>query len=638
MLSGLKNRVEIVEMPRKSNIKDHLSKTDLIMSPRRANDSDDSDMEDSPISPAVPDLPPPVAALNASLAALVDKSLNGDRVSLPPDILESIMGYSGHESGSTQPVLTFSFTFGRRKLFGSVKSFTAEPGTFHLSKFLADSLGCTDGDTVEVARVALPKAKAVTLRPLESGYSTQQGGDLRSVLEQFLRSNFATLTLNEMLTVDAFGSDHQRHELKFIIEGITPSTAGGVLIIDVDVDLTIETSLDGAPGQQQGKGKNVVTPAKDGPIVLTLSDIAGGTKFGETHASQGPGASRTFEVALSGFETPWKLVVDLTMESEGDSELYATTLRSIPTRTSHYYYDVAPGDKSITVRSSGAVSGDPPSQLTVSVFTYGEQPITYRLSATLGKDSGDVVMSNAAPGSTSEPETPAPGTKQCSNCLQYVPERSLIMHENFCLRNNKRCDRCGKVLLAKDWPSHWHCEACDFSGTTEQGTKHVELEHTRFECACGRALFLKEIGEHQRTECPERVIVCNYCHLLVKAGPNIRSGLDLISEHEDSCRSRTIECVKCGAKVKISLVQSHMKIHEMERRSRPPLVLCSNVNCDKTPSTNPLKLCSTCFTPFYSPNHDPGNKKLIQRVGSRRRKGDTFSNVDSSLFLSPPAS
>jgi hypothetical protein len=52
----------------------------------------------------------------------------------------------------------------------------------------------------------------------------------------------------------------------------------------------------------------------------------------------------------------------------------------------------------------------------------------------------------------------------------------------------------------------------------------------------------------------------------------------------------------------------------MEKKSRPPLTLCANQNCDRPASTNVLKLCSPCFTPFYSPNHDPENKKLAQRL------------------------
>ena len=45
---------------------------------------------------------------------------------------------------------------------------------------------------------------------------------------------------------------------------------------------------------------------------------------------------------------------------------------------------------------------------------------------------------------------------KCENCRQEILSSKMFLHEGFCLRNNKFCDHCGKVLLKKDYESHFN--------------------------------------------------------------------------------------------------------------------------------------------------------------------------------------
>ena len=62
-----------------------------------------------------------------------------------------------------------------------------------------------------------------------------------------------------------------------------------------------------------------------------------------------------------------------------------------------------------------------------------------------------------------------------------------------------------------------------------------------------------------------------------------------------------------------------MKLHETQKRLRPPpMTLCRNNMCSNAqpPSTNvnSLRLCTTCYGPFWNSNIDPNNEKLLQRL------------------------
>lgn len=112
------------------------------------------------------------------------------------------------------------------------------------------------------------------------------------------------------------------------------------------------------------------------------------------------------------------------------------------------------------------------------------------------------------------------GKVQCQNCHSWVLERTLPLHEGFCLRNNVICPwGCGKVFKkgSEEYEHHWHCDQCEYVGddSINEREKHIAYFHTPKICIC--ATFETEsfqiLAEHRRTICPEKLITCRYCHV-----------------------------------------------------------------------------------------------------------------------------
>ena len=54
----------------------------------------------------------------------------------------------------------------------------------------------------------------------------------------------------------------------------------------------------------------------------------------------------------------------------------------------------------------------------------------------------------------SEKDIPLDGYKTCSNCRKKILSSKMFLHEGFCMRNNKYCEKCGKIVLIKDFDDH----------------------------------------------------------------------------------------------------------------------------------------------------------------------------------------
>jgi len=110
--------------------------------------------------------------------------------------------------------------------------FSAEEGKIGISPLLRDALGIEeDGDKrITVVWKILPKGTYVRLRPLEAGYDEE---DWKALLERYLRVNFTTLTIGEILAVQgrtaAIGGK-EKAEFRFLIDSMKPEEA--VCIVD----------------------------------------------------------------------------------------------------------------------------------------------------------------------------------------------------------------------------------------------------------------------------------------------------------------------------------------------------------------------------------------------------------------------
>lgn len=119
-----------------------------------------------------------------------------------------------------------------------------------------------------------------------------------------------------------------------------------------------------------------------------------------------------------------------------------------------------------------------------------------------------------------EEEEDLTGKEQCKNCHAWVLQRTLVLHEGFCLRNNVLCPwGCGKVFKkdSQELEDHWHCDQCDYigEGGKEGREKHLAYFHTPKTCSCTHFTTdsYEALSEHKRTTCPEKLITCRFCHV-----------------------------------------------------------------------------------------------------------------------------
>lgn len=134
-----------------------------------------------------------------------------------------------------------------------------------------------------------------------------------------------------------------------------------------------------------------------------------------------------------------------------------------------------------------------------SSFTFTTKAIH---SATLNQPEEDVIAQDSA---------------QCDNCGAWVPERTMVLHERFCLRNNVRCPwGCGAVFKkdSAELQNHWHCDKCDTRGTIFDKEKHETYFHQQKTCDCGfKTASMTVLAKHRKTECPMKLIICRYCRV-----------------------------------------------------------------------------------------------------------------------------
>ena len=51
-------------------------------------------------------------------------------------------------------------------------------------------------------------------------------------------------------------------------------------------------------------------------------------------------------------------------------------------------------------------------------------------------------------------ETKQEKTIKCENCKQEILESKITLHQAFCLRNNKYCNKCQKAVLVSEYEDH----------------------------------------------------------------------------------------------------------------------------------------------------------------------------------------
>lgn len=631
--------------------------------------------------------------------------LSGDKIILPPSALEQLLAASSKLADSQDvsaphfdPFNSSAFATHRRvesqyldrqqqlpqpltfrlvnpnnghTVYAGIREFSAEDGEAVLSPFLANSLGLqnedatTNGDDVNMSEGVsekttwitiharqLAKGKFVKLRPLEPGYDPE---DWKALLEQHLRSNFTTLTNGEVLIVPGGrGFGKSKEEFRFLVDGFQPE-ADAICIVDTDLEVDIE-----ALNEEQAREtlKRISEKIRQAPGTEAGSSRGGDLDiFKEQNGQVLPGEYVDYQLP----SWPRDQFIQFELEGvsdEDDVDLLVSTSsarqRERPRVEDHIFADWS-GRPTKRIRLDPTnIELEGAEALWVSVHAFSSEDHSQKESNITRRYTvrAKVADPDSPPVDKVEitEQPPNPGEIRCKNCRQWIPERTMMLHENFCLRNNILCPKgCGQVFQkrSEEFTKHWHCPHDTFYGNTELSkTKHDTLYHPAEALSCSRCSTVHSftsvplLAHHHVTTCPAKVILCKFCHLEVPQEgdpdePNAEALLSGLTPHELADGSRTTECHLCNKITRLRDMDTHLKHHNLERKSRPRPRLCRNVNCGRTLDGvnssgdtkagtrmgqgpgNDVGLCSSCYGPLYVSMHDPEGKALKRRIERR---------------------
>lgn len=565
-------------------------------------------------------------------------------------------------------------------VYAGIREFSAEDGEVGLSKFLLEALGVTetpatstptsstkgDGespteaidlidDTIDLTKDVgkpasitvhakqLPKGTYVRLRPLEAGYNPE---DWKALLERHLRENFTTLTNGEILSVRGSRSE----EFRFLIDKFLPE-GDGICVVDTDLEVDIE-----ALNEEQAREtlKQIMRKEQRAPGHAEGSSIGGKIDVWKPFNGQVL-EGEYVDLVLPSWDRSQALDIGLTIEEGDDVDLLVSPRsahqRANPREDEHVWSDFSTGPtKRILIQPSN-IGLDGAEELLISIrarkYTESsERPQRFSLrTKNVPKESLDGGFENPVLIVEEDTEMHSPDEEQCKNCHQWVPKRTMMLHENFCLRNNILCPQCENVFQKKsqEWQDHWHCpHDSEYGNTPQNKEKHDEVCHTPQTCPhCSyNAVNLKDLAVHRTSVCPGKIILCQFCHLEVPQegdplNPSAEALISGLTEHELADGARTTECHLCSKIVRLRDMATHLKHHELEKSSRSKPAICRNVNCGRTLEGvgkngeigaatrmgqgpgNDLGLCSICFGPLYVSMHDPEGKAMKRRIERR---------------------
>ncbi|PNY25175.1 Ubiquitin fusion degradation protein 1 [Tolypocladium capitatum] len=627
-------------------------------------------------------------------ASMSSKNLPGDKIILPQSALEQLLAAapSRQPAGATftsfDPLNTYNPGFpgsyvrhensqqlphplmfrlvnpvNSNVVYAGIREFSAPEGTVGLSQFLLEALGVEDRDLLDThgapppdGRVGLtaqdsiaspvqitvhakqlPKGTYVRLRPLEAGYNPD---DWKSLLERHLRDNFTCLSKGAIFSVKGV----QGETFKFLVDKLAPE-GDGICVVDTDLEVDIE-----ALNEEQAREtlRQIMTKGQSDPA-------NGSSKGGELdiwNDFQGQVSPGDYvDYVLPSWDRSRPLAITLSGIPEDEClDLFATPKssrqRALPRDSAHVFGDFGPakhGSKSISISPTN-VELEGAESILVSVQAHRQAsdapqssaPIAYTLRAKAVQGCGPAEAMDV--GAELEDE-------QCKNCLQWVPKRTIVLHESFCRRNNILCPHCNSVFKkgSAEWDAHWHCEHDSAHGSSATSrARHDEIFHTDRQCPwCEFSTnSLPDLARHRTTVCPGKLILCRFCHLEVpQEGDPFNTAPEVVlsgmTAHELADGARTTECHLCDKIVRLRDMETHLKHHELDKVNRSKPLICRNVNCGRTlhgvgpkgqvgagtaqgqGPGNEIGLCSLCFGPLYVSMHDPEGKALRRRIERR---------------------
>ncbi|KAF8535910.1 hypothetical protein BDD12DRAFT_988415 [Trichophaea hybrida] len=548
-------------------------------------------------------------------------TLTGDKIHLPQSALEQLLAAASqapaplpdpndpwakpppaHENFLPHPLI-IKITHRKTDVsaFAVPREFSAEEGEVVLSQFLRKTLGLggvEDGGVVDVEAASLPKGSKVRLRPLEAGYDDE---DWKPILERYMSERFATISEGMILEVPR-GVEKSK-VWRFLVDRALPD--GAVCVVDTDLEVDVEP-LDEEQARETLKRQ-------------LQKKSSGGVAPGDEHF---------YELDVWDHALPLEIELDgIDLQEEEDVDLFITTDRQHhkPRLEEHIWGDISsvfpkriqifPGNielvdaKTLHVGVRGWKDPDAGNSTEASTRYY-----TLFITQTNISSASSRIEAIAS-------DRPSADHQRCKNCTQWIPSRTMILHESFCFRNNIYCSHCNTVFKRGTEQNHWHCGLCSAHGNHPSShKKHIHTTHTSHACPhCTYiATSLTDLASHRTSICPAKIILCNFCHLLVPQEgdqiPDAEQILSGLTRHELRCGGRTTECNICSRRTRLRDLALHLKTHELQRLSKPLPEICANPLCCRSPADNPLHICAVCFGPLYASTYDPTGSQLQNRV------------------------
>ncbi|TQV99035.1 ubiquitin fusion degradation protein [Cordyceps javanica] len=524
-------------------------------------------------------------------------SLDGDKIILPQSALEQLLAAAAsqailqdsHTTSSSQLPNPLTFRLvnpaTNKAVYAGIREFSAPEGTVILSSYLLGALGLVaDQDLakksystdvqihLDIYYATLQKGTYARLRPLEAGYNPD---DWRPLLERQLRQNFTSLTTNATMIVHGVRGE----VFQLLVDKLLPE-AEGVCVVDTDLEVDIE-ALDEEQARETLRQVADTYRQANGHVGSKTRSIDI-WKPVSGNISSGSYADFT----LPSWDRSQPLQLSLSSMSDAEAlEIFATPKsnyqRALPRTTEHVFSTIdstGPSpSKSIIILPTN-VEMEEAESLLISVYAYpdhtakmADSSIEYTLRAQMSMKSNHEVVIDDATRTKGNDENEA----QCMNCRQWVPKQSLILHENFCRRNNCVCPKCGSVFKrdSDQLAAHWHCEHDEAYGSTPYGKrKHDDIFHGSWLCpSCPyQTNSLVDLARHRTTVCPGKIILCQFCHLEVPqegdpVNPSPEVILSGLTAHELADGARTTECHLCDKIIKLKDMQTHLKHHELDK-------------------------------------------------------------------------
>ncbi|KAL1836323.1 hypothetical protein VTJ49DRAFT_5307 [Mycothermus thermophilus] len=606
----------------------------------------------------------------ANPSSHVGKDLGGDKILLPPSALQELLNLSAADMLPHPLMFQLVNQTNGNVAYAGIREFSADEHDIVLSSHLREALGIQESDLlaaplekvgdeevpsemldaprIEVRFKQLPRGTYARLRPLEAGYDPD---DWRPLLERQLRSHFTTLTKGSTLKIQGGKGE----EFRLLVDKFEPD-GDGICVVDTDLEVDIEP-LDEEQAREtlrQIQSKSQRQPgAASGSSVGHAIDI-----WKDVEGQVLPGDYVDYE--LPSWDKARSIAIELAIHDGGDIDLFvspkSSRQRALPRDDEHVFGDFSSpkdGSKRIVISPTNDDLKNAESLL-ISVHGFSlpgqdkaaETPYRFTLRAKAAESDN----APSVPGGSPSSATPAADEEQCRNCLQIVPKRTMVLHENFCLRNNIVCPLCKNVFQKRsdEWQNHWHCpthlEAWGSSAASK--AKHNYVEHTQHSCtSCGPFPSLRELAQHRTTVCPAKLILCQFCHLEVpqEGDPSdlaalAERALTGLTAHELADGARTTDCHLCGAIVRLRDMPAHVAHHELDKASRPKPVVCRVELCGRVVNMNALPglkgggnggrtviqdpgndlgLCAMCFAPLFVAMHDPDGKAMRRRIERR---------------------